>query len=236
MTAEEHRALRPAVLAGGLFVVVVGILPLGALVRAKWGPLIRFDQRIEDAVHSEAVEHGIVRGLAKLVTYLGAPVLIEVVTAALVVWLLVRGRRRLAGYLAACIIGAYTLSSGGKMLVDRARPIFDDPISQARGAAFPSGHATGSAAFYLALAVVLLSLLARPRRGWLLLMAVAVPVAVAATRVVLGVHYVSDVTAGLLIGWGWTAACTALFTAWRAQEGRPVEPLAEGVEPEAARP
>ena len=70
--------------------------------------------------------------------------------------------------------------------------------------------------------------------GWLLLMAVVVPLVVAATRIVLGVHYVSDVTAGLLIGWGWTAACTALFTAWRAQEGRPVEPLEEGIEPEAA--
>jgi hypothetical protein len=40
--------------------------------------------------------------------------------------------------------------------------------------------------------------------------------------------------AGLLIGWGWTAACTAFFTAWRAQEGRPVDPLEEGVDPEAA--
>jgi len=64
-------------------------------------------------------------------------------------------------------------------------------------------------------------------------MAVGVPLVVAATRVILGVHYLSDVTAGLLIGWGWTAACTALFTAWRAQEGRPVAPLEEGVEPEA---
>ena len=68
----------------------------------------------------------------------------------------------------------------------------------------------------------------------LLLMALVVPVAVAVTRVVLGVHYVSDVTAGLLIGWGWTAACTAFFTAWRAQEGRPVAPLEEGVGPSGA--
>jgi undecaprenyl-diphosphatase len=66
-------------------------------------------------------------------------------------------------------------------------------------------------------------------------MAFGVPVLVAATRVVLGVHYLSDVTAGLLIGWGWTAACTALFTAWQAEEGRPVEPLEEGLQPEAAR-
>jgi undecaprenyl-diphosphatase len=185
-------------------------------------------------VHEDAVEHGVVRALAKALTQLGAPVLLELASALLVAWLLWRSHRRLAGYLASCVAGAYVLSTTGKLLVDRARPVFHDPIAHARGASFPSGHATGSAAFYLALAVILLSLLTWPRRGWLLVMAVVVPVVVAVTRVVLGVHYVSDVTAGLLIGWGWTAACTAFFTAWRAQEGRPVDPLDEGIEPEAA--
>ena len=233
MTSAERRGLRPALLAAGLFVLVVGVLPLGALVRGNWGPLIRLDDRVERSVHNDAIEHGIVRGLAKVLTQLGAPVLVQLATALLVGWLLWRTHRRLAGYLASCVAGAYVISSTGKLLVDRARPVFDDPISHARGASFPSGHATGSAAFYLSLAVILLSLLAWPRRGWLLVLAFVVPLVVAATRVVLGVHYVSDVTAGLLIGWGWTAACTALFTAWRAQEGRPVEPLREGVEPEA---
>jgi undecaprenyl-diphosphatase len=234
VTSTERRGLRPALLAAGLFVLVVGVIPIGALVRGNWGPLIRLDDRVERGVHEDAIEHGAVRAAAKVLTQLGAPILVQLASLLLVAWLLWQGHRRLAGYLAACVAGAYVLSTTGKLLVDRARPVFDDPISHARGASFPSGHATGSAAFYLALAVILLSLLTWPRRGWLLLMAVVIPVVVATTRVVLGVHYVSDVTAGLLIGWGWTAACTALFTAWRAQEGRPVEPLEEGVEPEAA--
>ncbi|MDT7539118.1 MAG: hypothetical protein QOI82_2703 [Actinomycetota bacterium] len=234
MSVDERRGLRPALLAAGLFVLVVCVIPIGALVRGNWGPLIRLDTRVEGSVHRDAVGDGAIRGAAKVLTYLGAPVFIELVTVVLVGWLLLRAHRRLAGYLATCVAGAYVLSTTGKLLVDRARPVFHDPISHARGASFPSGHATGSAAFYLALAVILLSLLSWPRRGWLLVMAIVVPVVVAATRVVLGVHYVSDVTAGLLIGWGWTAACTALFTAWRAQEGRPVDPLEEGIEPEAA--
>ncbi|MDX6199498.1 MAG: hypothetical protein QOJ79_2649 [Actinomycetota bacterium] len=234
MTSEERRGLRPALLAAGLFVLVVCVVPIGALVRSNWGPLIRLDDRVERSVHEDAIEHGAIRAVAKVLTQLGAPVLVQLATALLAGWLLWRVHRRLALYLASCVAGAYALSTTGKLLVDRARPVFDDPIAHARGASFPSGHATGSAAFYLALAVILLSLLSWPRRGWLLLMAVVVPLVVAATRVVLGVHYVSDVTAGLLIGWGWTAACTALFTAWRAQEGRPVEPLEEGIEPEAA--
>jgi undecaprenyl-diphosphatase len=234
VTSTERRGLRPALFAAGLFVLVVGVIPIGALVRGNWGPLIRLDDRVERGVHEDAIEHGAVRAAAKVLTQLGAPILVQLASLLLVAWLLWKGHRRLAGYFAACVAGAYVLSTTGKLLVDRARPVFDDPISHARGASFPSGHATGSAAFYLALAVILLSLLTWPRRGWLLLMAVVIPVVVATTRVVLGVHYVSDVTAGLLIGWGWTAACTALFTAWRAQEGRPVEPLEEGVEPEAA--
>jgi membrane-associated phospholipid phosphatase len=234
VTTDERRGLRTALLAAGLFILVVCVLPIGALVRAKWGPLLRLDDRVERSVHRDAVANGGVRGAANVLTWLGAPALLEGVAAMLVGWLLLRGRRRLAAYLTACVAGAYVLSTSGKVLVDRARPVFTDPISHAGGASFPSGHATGSAAFYSALAIVLLSLTTRPRRGLLLAMALLVPLVVAATRVLLGVHYLSDVIAGLLLGWGWTAACTALFTAWRAQEGRPVEPLEEGVEPEAA--
>jgi undecaprenyl-diphosphatase len=233
--ADEPAGLRPALLAAGLAALVVVVLPLGALVRAKWSPLIRLDNSVERSLHGDAVEHGWIGTTAKVLTQLGAPLLLELVSVVLVVLLVVRRRRRSGLYLAACVAGAYLLSTTGKVVVDRARPVFPDPISHATGASFPSGHATGSAAFYLALAVILLSVLARPRRGLLLAMAVVVPVVVAITRVVLGVHYVSDVTAGLLIGWGWTAACTALFTAWRAQEGQPVEPLEEGIEPEPAR-
>lgn len=234
-TDEEHPGLRPALLAGGLLTLVVLTLPLGALVRAKWSPLIRFDNYVEASVHRDALSDGWLRAAAKALTQLGAPVLVEAVAAVLVVILVVRRRKRTGLYLASCVAGAYLLSTTGKLLVDRARPVFPDAIAHARGASFPSGHATGSAAFYLALAVVGLSVLPRARRGLLLGGAVVIPVVVAMTRVVLGVHYVSDVTAGLLIGWGWTAACTALFTAWRAEEGRPVAPMEEGIEPEPAR-
>jgi undecaprenyl-diphosphatase len=233
--ADEPAGLRPALLAAGFAALVVVVLPLGALVRAKWSPLIRLDNSVERSLHGDAVEHGWIGTTAKVLTQLGAPLLLELVSVVLVVLLVVRRRRRSGLYLAACVAGAYLLSTTGKVVVNRARPVFADPISHATGASFPSGHATGSAAFYLAIAVILLSVPARPPRGLLLAMAVVVPVVVAITRVVLGVHYVSDVTAGLLIGWGWTAACTALFTAWRAQEGRPVEPLEEGIEPEPAR-
>ncbi|GAC1442870.1 MAG: hypothetical protein NVS3B26_06780 [Mycobacteriales bacterium] len=234
MSEGNRPGLRTGLLAAGLVALVVLVIPIGALVRGKWSPLISFDDRVERAVHRDAVAHGILRDLAKVLTQLGAPVLVDLVSVALVAVLVLRGRRRSGLYLAACVAGAYLLSAAGKSLVGRSRPVFSDAFAHARGASFPSGHATGSAAFYLALAVVALSVLRRPPRGALLAAAIIVPVVVAATRVVLGVHYVSDVAAGLLIGWGWTSACTALFTAWRAQEGRPVDPTQEGIEPQPA--
>lgn len=238
MTGYVARRLDPAGRAGlrftllsvGLLVVAVLVLPLAFLVRGQWAPLNTLDVELEDAAHRAVLAHAWLATAAKWLTHLGAPLLLEVTAALLVVLLWTRGRRRSAGYLTACMVGAYTLSTLGKITVDRARPVFPDPVSFARGASFPSGHATGAAAFYLALAVVLLSFVPA-RRRLLFVMALLVPLLVAATRVVLGVHYLTDVTAGLLLGWGWVAACTALFSAWRTEEGHPAPVLEEGVEP-----
>jgi undecaprenyl-diphosphatase len=70
------------------------------------------------------------------------------------------------------------------------------------------------------------------RRGLpVLLAAVALAVAVAASRVLLGVHFLTDVVGGVLLGLGWTAVCAAVFVAWRLDEGRRVDPVHEGIEP-----
>jgi undecaprenyl-diphosphatase len=227
---EERAGLRLTLMALGLVLVAVLVVPLAFLVRDQWSPLAGLDNRVEDAAHQDAVRHSWLADAAKVLTWLGAPVLLELATAVLVVGFLLRGRRRVALYLTSCVVGAYTLSTLGKVTVDRARPVLADPISHARGASFPSGHATGAAAFYLAVAVVLLTFVTG-RRRLLFAAAIGVPLLVAVTRVVLGVHYVTDVTAGLLLGWGWVMACTALFSAWRAEEGRPAPVLEEGVEP-----
>jgi hypothetical protein len=137
------------------------------------------------------------------------------------------GRRRLALFVVVARVGAVVLSSGLKLAVDRARPVFDEPIATALGASFPA--ATRSArppstspgrccCSRTSGATACCS--ARP---------VLVAAAVAVSRVLLGVHYPSDVVAGLLIGLGWAVVCTAVFAAWRADEGRPVDVVEEGI-------
>jgi membrane-associated phospholipid phosphatase len=46
---------------------------------------------------------------------------------------------------------------------------------------------------------------------------------VALARVVLGVHFVSDVLAGITLGIGWVAVTTSAYVAWRRETGQPVE-------------
>ena len=67
------------------------------------------------------------------------------------------------------------------------------------GFGFPSGHATGGAATYAALALLYDRVWTRRRR---LLAAVAIAGAVAVSRVVIEVHYLVDVLAGVLVGGG----------------------------------
>ncbi|MCA1712462.1 MAG: phosphatase PAP2 family protein [Actinobacteria bacterium] len=225
---SERAGLRLTLLGLGFGLLSLLLIPLGLLVRDQWGPLARLDTHTDAAVHPVVVAHDWLRVLALVVTWAGSPVAVEVTTALLVLLLLSRRRRRSALYLGVSVGGAYLLSTIGKVSVARVRPSFPDPVSHARGASFPSGHATGSAAFGLALAIVLLSVVSW--RRLLFALAFLFALAVAASRVLLGVHYPSDVAAGLLVGWGWVAACTALFSAWRAEEGRPAPVLEEGVE------
>jgi undecaprenyl-diphosphatase len=59
--------------------------------------------------------------------------------------------------------------------------------------------------------------------------------AIGASRVLLGVHFVSDVVGGWVLGLAWLIGAVAVFEIWREEEGGPpVQPLEEGVEPGVA--
>lgn len=225
--AQQHTRSGAAHRAGGrLALGLVGALavlgaavPLGVAVRAEHPGLVEADLAASRAAERATQDSGALLLAARAVTHLGEPVLLTVGAALLALVLYRTGRRRLALFVVVARVGAMVLSTGLKAIVDRARPVFDEPVATALGASFPSGHALGSAAFYAMLAVVLAP---RLNRAALLLSGAAlVALAVAVTRVLLGVHYPSDVTAGLLIGWGWVALCAAVFAVWRVEEGKP---------------
>ena len=111
-------------------------------------------------------------------------------------------------------------------LADRARPTLN-PLAATLGPSFPSGHSATAAAFYAGVALVLAR--GRPRRWRSILagVAVATAVAVAASRVLLDVHWLSDVIAGTMLGWGWFAICSIAFGGRLLRFGAPAEAVVD---------
>ncbi|HEX9498148.1 MAG TPA: phosphatase PAP2 family protein, partial [Mycobacterium sp.] len=112
-------------------------------------------------------------------------------------------------------------------IVGRARPVLPDPVSTAPGLSFPSGHALGASIGCCLLLLITLRFMSRRGRVAAVIAAVLIVGAVALARVVLGVHFVSDVLAGITLGIGWVAVTTSVYVAWRRETGQPVKRPAE---------
>jgi membrane-associated phospholipid phosphatase len=113
-------------------------------------------------------------------------------------------------FIVAVIAGEEIITLTVKQLADRLRPTFN-PAAATLGPSFPSGHSATAAAFYATAALLLGRRQGRPARAALTGLAVGIAVAVAASRVLLDVHWLSDVIAGLALGWGWFAVCAIAF-------------------------
>ncbi len=113
-------------------------------------------------------------------------------------------------FIAIAIGGEELITNTVKQLIDRARPTFN-PVAATLGPSFPSGHSATAAVFYATAALLLGRWRARPTRAILAGLAVGIAVAVAASRVLLDVHWLSDVIAGLALGWAWFAVCAIAF-------------------------
>ncbi|WBB93296.1 phosphatase PAP2 family protein [Verrucosispora sp. WMMC514] len=161
----------------------------------------------------------------------GRPVMLWLVGVAALL-LLVRRRVRLAGYLLATTTGALLLDPSVKSLVGRMRPVVEAPVAIAPGNSFPSGHALGSMVVYGALLLVFLPAV-RYRKLFTAAVALLV-VAIGVTRIALGVHYLTDVLAGWLLGALWLGVTAYAFGLWRRAATHPVAPRDDGLEPEAA--
>ncbi len=128
-------------------------------------------------------------------------------------------------FLAVVTLGDSLVTNAIKEVVARARPAIE-PAAAALGPSFPSGHSSTAAAFFAALALLAGRRRSARARAALAGVAVGVAVAVACSRVMLDLHWVSDVVAGLALGWGWFAACAIAFGGWLLEFGEPVQDAA----------
>ena len=227
--------LDPATATGLALTLALGLAIIGGLLVGTLAYLVRASATLVDldtAVGQWGVDHATSwsTDALRVVTQLGGT---YVVVGALVVVTVLEYRRIpnrwVPVFLATVVAGEIVLVNTIKELLDRVRPTFN-PIAETLGPSFPSGHSGLAAAFYAAAALVLARRRSPRTRALLAGGAVAIAVAVACSRVLLGVHWLSDVVAGLAFGWAWFGICAIAFGGRVLVLGAPVEQAAEAAE------
>jgi undecaprenyl-diphosphatase len=147
-------------------------------------------------------------GVVRDITALGSPTLGTLFSLALVVWLLLTGRPGAALFVTFAMVGGWLLNDLLKDIFARERPMIAPHLMRPSDPSFPSGHTMMSSILYPTMAE-LFGRLVRQRRLRFYLMGLAITVAllVGLSRIYLGVHYPSDVVAGLAMGFAWALAC-----------------------------
>ena len=195
-----------------------GLLWLGFVQQWHWLDVI--DSTALDALHTYAIAHpGWVTSWNVFCTVL-SPAAFRLFTLVVIVVALARRNMRMALFLLITVELSGLLTEAAKAAANRPRPA--EALVGASSTSFPSGHALGVMVAVSALLTVVLPIVRRPLRAWLIALGVVVVVAIGIGRVVLNVHHPSDVLAGWALGYAWFVVC-----AWLVP---PVVPITEADE------
>ncbi len=178
--------------------------------------------------HSGDLVHRLLSDVSTLASTPG--VVVIAVTVGIIEWVRLPSRW-IPAFLLVVTVGDSLVTNTVKGVIDRARPTID-PAAAALGPSFPSGHSSTAAALFAALALLAGRARSPRARARLIGVAVGLAVAVACSRVLLDLHWVSDVIAGLALGWGWFAVCAIAFGGWLLRFGEPAERAVIETQPE----
>jgi undecaprenyl-diphosphatase len=197
----------------GVIVIVAAAACFAALTHALLTDpaLTRFD--LAFALDLGATVPREVKHAFAIATHLGDPKVLAVCCTAGAIALLSTRHLLLACTLAAASGGNGLLNMTLKQLIRRARPDYDTAFASVHSWSFPSGHTSGSLATYGAIAYVLMRTLPARWRLPVVLGAVAVVGMIAWSRLIIGVHFASDVLAGAMSSTAWLTACV-LVAEW----------------------
>ena len=139
--------------------------------------------------------------VARVLTALGEPTVLIAAGVVTAVLLWRAGHRHLPWVLIAITIIGRGLTEAQKYWIARARPDLEPHLVIVRTSSFPSGHATSSMILYLAIALALTagSRWHRPAVAGAILLSLLIGI----SRVMLGVHWPSDVVGGWAFGLLW---------------------------------
>lgn len=211
--STERPRPRALLIAGGLLLAgfaLVAVLPVIPAVQD-------LDERVSRSALDLALAHPAVRVPAEALSTLGRDIPAIAIMAAAVIALRLRGRRTAAAWLAASALVGYLGHLTLKALIDRPRPEWPDALATAATAAMPSGHAASGIDAWAVLGLILLV----GASGWRRVPGVAliaIGLAMGPSRLLVGVHWPTDIVAGWLYGAG--IACLAGAVALRLAASR----------------
>lgn len=177
------------------------------------GALAAFDQALAAALARQLGPA--TQAAFAAITHLGDGAVLWTIALLVGAALLWRGERRLALAWALTTGGGALLNTTLKQLFARSRPLHDPVTLVTHGYSFPSGHASGSLLVYGTLAYLLVRHLPARQRAPVAALALVLVVLVGASRVLLQVHWFSDVLAGWANAAAWAALCIAGLEALR---------------------
>ena len=146
-----------------------------------------------------------------------------------------RRSREVFAFVAAIGVGEIVLNNLLKLIVHRERPSVLHLVT-AHGYSFPSGHTVAATSAWFAIALVAGRDASRRTRAILSGVAALIAISVAASRALLGVHWLTDVVAGLAIGFGWFMIVAIIFGGRAQRLGDPVSDQPPGVAESAQTP
>jgi membrane-associated phospholipid phosphatase len=228
LVAPVHSRLNPSSLTGlaltvALALLVGGAIAIGTLlimVQHNAG-LARYDLSAARWGGDNATS-GSTQFLRDVSLFGGTPMMIGI---ALVTALRQYFRTRtmaVFGFMTVVVVGQVLLTNFTKLMVDRSRPNIHQ-LTGFSGSSFPSGHAATAAATFAAVALLIGRGRSQRTKAFLAAGAAFIAVTVAASRVMLGVHWMTDVIAGLAMGWAWFAVSSIAFGGRVLRFGQPVE-------------
>lgn len=213
------------------------VTALAFVVREKFLPVIELDERLIVAATDVTRDNPWFRTALLVWQEATQPMWVYIIASAvcLVLW---RRHRELATrclWAFITMMVAWNLQLVLKEVVRRARPVVSDPVSHAPGFSFPSGHVANAAAIATVLTLLLWPVLSATARRWLVAGLTAYVVITALDRVFLGVHYPSDVLAGVLFGVGLGTASYVGYLGWNPQSPDDAPPPEGRSGPEQAK-
>ncbi|MCA1840021.1 MAG: phosphatase PAP2 family protein [Actinomycetota bacterium] len=231
----QRYGLRLTLFLFAIALVAVPFVYLLVQVLSK-GPLVRLDTAAARNLPGFARRSKLLRSTLELISFFGWPPWFWVLIGGVALNLFIRGRKRLVAFLLSSTMLGSLLNGLVKTAVNRPRPAIER-VGRVfyLDKSFPSGHAMTSTIAYGALLLIFIPTVKRRWRAPVIALYPLLVSAIAFSRLALGVHYISDVLGGIVLGLAWLTASTAAFSIWRTERGQePVHPI-EGVEPEAAK-